>query len=202
MCKRAVGVASTICVALALAATAGATPTWLAASPLSQGGAVFADTAMGSGGGAAVTWLGPGQVVQVATRLPLGGFSSPLDLSPTGEDRAPQVAEDAAGDATVVWYTFASNFLVEAATVTDGIPSAPVTLSAAGKKALLPTVAMNDRGDTIVAWTRGEGSNGVVQASFRPAGGSFGAPVNVSTGGESATAPRVAIDGAGDATVV
>ena len=112
------------------------------------------------------------------------------------------MAEDAAGDATVVWYTFGLNFLVEAATVTDGMPSAPVTLSAAGKKALFPTVAMNDRGDTIVAWTRGEGSNGVVQASYRPAGGSFGAPVNLSTGGESATAPRVAIDDAGDSTVV
>jgi hypothetical protein len=195
-------VATTICVVLVLPAVAGAAPTWLAASPLSQSEAEFADTAMGSGGGAAVTWLGPGQVVQVATRLPLGGFSSPLDLSPTGEDRAPQVAEDAAGDATVVWYTFASNFLVEAATVTDGMPSAPVTLSAAGKKALFPTVAMNDRGDTVVAWTRGEGSNGVVQASFRPAGGSFGAPVSLSPGGESATAPRVAIDAAGDATVV
>jgi plastocyanin len=157
---------------------------------------------MGSGGGAAVAWLGPGQVVQVATRQPLGGFSSPLDLSPAGENRAPQVAEDAAGDATVVWYTFGSNFLVEAATVTGGMPSAPVTLSAAGKKALLPTVAMNDRGDTIVAWTRGEGSIGVVQASFRPAGGSFGAPVSLSPDGESATAPRVAIDDAGDATVV
>jgi PKD repeat protein len=199
--KRIAGALATICVALVLPAAAGAVPTWLAASPLSQTGAEFADTAMGSDGGAAVTWLGPGDVVQVATRLPLGGFSSPLDLSSAGENRAPQVAEDAAGDVTVVWYTFGS-FLVEAATVTDGMPSAPVTLSATGKKALLPTVAMNDRGDTVVAWTHGEGSDGVVQASFRPAGGSFGAPVNLSTGGESASAPRVAIDDAGDATVV
>ncbi len=201
--RRRIGVVTAIGAVVALGApVAGATPTWLAASPLSQSAAESADTAMGSGGGAAVAWLGPGQVVQVATRQPLGGFSSPLDLSPTGENRAPQVAEDAAGDATVVWYTFGSNFLVEAATVTNGMPSTPVTLSAAGKKALLPTVAMNDRGDTVVAWTRGEGSDGVVQAAFRPAGGSFGAPVNLSTGGESATAPRVAIDDAGDATVV
>lgn len=82
------------------------------------------------------------------------------------------------------------------------MPSAPVTLSTAGKKALSPAVAMNDRGDTVVAWTRGEGSDGVVQASYRPAGGSFGAPVSLSPGGESATAPRVAIDDAGDATVI
>ena len=92
-----------------------------------------------------MTWLGPEQVVQVATPS-ARGLLVPLDLSPAGENRAPQVAEDAAGDATVVWYTFGLNFLVEAATVTDGMPSAPVTLSAVGKKALLPTVAMNDRG--------------------------------------------------------
>ncbi len=189
-------------VALGAPVAADATPTWLTASPLSQSEAVFADTAMGSDGGAAVAWLGVGNVVQVATRPPLGSFAAPLDVSPAGENRAPQVAMDAAGDATVVWYTFGLNFLVEAATVTGGMPAAPVTLSATGKKALFPTVAMNDRGDTIVAWTRGEGSDGVVQASFRPAGGSFGAPVNLSTGGESATAPRVAIDDAGDATVV
>jgi PKD domain len=198
-----VGVAMTICVALALPAAAGATPTWLAASPLSTTGGEFADTAMGSAGGAAVTWLGPELAVQVATRAPLGGFSAPLALAPAGENRAPQAAVDGAGDATVVWFgSSGSNFLAQAATVMDGMASAPVTLSVTGKNSTFPTVAMNDRGDTIVAWTRGEGSSGIIQASFRPAGGSFGAAVNLSSGGESATDPRVAIDDAGDATVV
>jgi PKD repeat protein len=193
----------TICLVLVLPAAAGATPTWLAPSALSSTSAEFADTAMGPEGGAAVTWLGPGQVVQVAASPPLGGFSAPLDLSPAGENRAPQVAVDGAGDVTVVWYgSFGSNYLAQVATVTDGMPSSPVTLSATGKNAVFPTVAMNDRGDTIVAWTRGEGPGGIVQASFRPAGGAFGVPVSLSSGGETATDPRVAIDEAGDATVV
>jgi PKD repeat protein len=202
--KRIVGAIMVICATLGLPAAAGALPTWLAASPLSQSAAESADTAMGSDGGAAVAWLGvgAGNVVQVATRPPLGGFSPTLDLSPAGENRAPQVAEDAAGDATVVWWRLGSSIPVEAATVTDGMPSAPLTLSPAGKEAFFPAVAMNDRGDTIVAWASREGSATIVQAAFRPAGGSFGAAVDISASGVSIESPRVAIDGAGDATVV
>ncbi|HEV3322928.1 MAG TPA: PKD domain-containing protein [Solirubrobacteraceae bacterium] len=204
--RRRIGVVTAIGAAVALGApvAADATPTWLAASPLSQSAAESADTAMGSGGSAAVAWLGAGagDVVQVATRPPLGSFAPALDLSPVGENRSPQVAEDAAGDATVVWWSLGLSDLVEAATVTDGMPSAPLTLSAAGKEALFPAVAMNDRGDTIVAWTSREGSTAIVQASFRPAGGSFGAPVNISASRVSVESPKVAIDDAGDATVV
>jgi PKD repeat protein len=204
--KRVVGVTIGVCVALWLPAAAPAAPTWLAASPLSQTGAEFADTAMGSDGGAAVTWLQPsagGRTVQVALRGPLGSFAPALDVSPGAEIRAPQVAVDAAGDATVVWYgSEGSNFLAEAATVMDGMPSAPVKLSEPGENAIFPTVAMNDRGDTIVAWTREEGANVIVQASFRPAGGSFSTPVSLSAKGQFASLPRVAIDAAGDATVV
>jgi hypothetical protein len=191
-------------VALGAPVVAGAAPTWLAASPLSQSPAEDADTAMGVDGGAAVTWLtpGPDATVQVATRPPFGSFTSALDVSPAGgENRAPQVAEDAAGDATVVWYSLGTSDLVEATTVTNGMLSAPVTLSEAGKEAFFPTVAMNDRGDAIVAWVRREGATVIVQASFRPAGGSFSAPVNLSSSGASVEPPRVAIDDAGDAVV-
>ena len=176
--------------------------------PLSGVGAELTDTAMGSRGDVAVTWAilaSGGVAVQIATRSPFGSFSPAVDLSPAGaESRAPQVAEDAAGEATAVWYASVegSNFIVEAATVTDGIPSAPVKLSAAGQNATFPTVAVNERGDAIVAWRRSNGANEIVQASFRPAGGSFGAPVDLSPEGRNGDLPRVAIDAAGDATVV
>jgi hypothetical protein len=190
--------------ALGSPVAADATPVWLAASPLSQSGAESADTAMGLDGGVAVAWLGVGggDSVQVATRPPLGSFSPTLTVSPAGEDRAPQVAEDAAGDATVVWCNLGTSDLVEAATVTDGMPSAAVVLSEAGKVSLSPAVAMNDRGDTVAAWTSRGGSGTIVQASFRPAGGSFGAPVDLSSSGAGTDSARVAIDDAGDATVV
>ncbi len=181
---------------------------WSLASPLSEAGADLTDTAMGSHGDVAVAWerLIPGGVaVQIATRSPFGSFLPVVTLSPAGaESRSPQVAEDAAGEATAVWFASVggSNFLVEAATVADGIPSTPVTLSAAGQNAVSPTVAVNERGDAIVAWRRSNGANEIVQASFRPAGGSFSPPVNLSPEGRNGDLPRVAIDAAGDAAVV
>ena len=56
-------------------------------------------------------------------------------------------------------------------------------------------VAINDRGDAIVAWQSGPG----VLASYRPAGGAFGPPEAVSNTG---TPPSVAIDPDGVATVM
>ncbi len=204
---RVIGMATGICMALGMPAAAHAAATWQAVGVLSEAGAQEADAAMGSGGGAAVTWvqsIAGHEVVQVAARQPFGGFSPAVGLSPAaGEARAPQVAEDAAGDATVVWYaSTGASFLVEAATVVDGIPSVPAQLSEAGQNAIFPTVAVNDRGAAIVAWARSNGANQIVQASFRPAGGSFGAPVNLSPKGQDAELPRVAIDAAGEATVV
>ena len=65
-----------------------------------------------------------------------------------------------------------------------------------------PQVAVDHVGDVVVAWTRNDGSNAIVQAAVRPAGGAFSAPVDLSAAGEDASAPSVAIDAAGDAVVV
>ena len=159
---------------------------------------------MGSGGGAAVAWLGAGagNVVQVATRPPLGSFAPALDLSPAGENRAPQVAEDAAGDATVVWYSLRVE-LPCGSRHRDG-------RDALGSGDALRSGEESPTSDGCHerpgGYHRGldarrrlhRGRPGVVP----PGRGSFGAPVSLSPGGESATAPRVAIDDAGDATVV
>jgi PKD domain len=206
--KRVLGAATTICVMLGLPAAAGAVATWSVASPLSEG-ASLVDTAMGPNGDAATTWVGfvAGKpAVQVATRPPAGNFSAPLDLSPAGNEltNAAQVAEDAAGEATVVWNSSVekTDYVVEADTVANGIPSAPAKLSEPGQSATFPTVAVDERGDAIVAWTRFDGADEIVQATFRPAGGSFEPTASVSAAGGSAATPRVAIDAAGDATVV
>ena len=207
MRKRIVGAAIVICGALGLPGAAAAVPTWSAANPLAEAGGQSADAAMGPNGDAAVTWLSSGAAaVQLATRAPLGSFSPALNLSPAGEMRVSRVAVDTAGDATVVWdgSVEKSNLIVESATVTNGIPSAPVKLSVPGQNAVSPKVAVNERGDAIVAWIRFNGSHYVVQASFRAAGGSFSAPVSLSNEGEAAAAEsvKVAIDAAGDATVL
>jgi hypothetical protein len=153
-----------------------------------------------------VAWVSAGTNAEMVTRLPGGGFSPIVDLSPVGGEfaRAAAVAEDGAGEALAVWDDSVekSNLIVEAALVNDGLRSAPSKLSAPGQNAVLPTLAVDERGDAVVAWIRSNGSHNVVQASFRPAGGSFGAPVNLSAESANANAPKAAIDSAGEAIVV
>jgi hypothetical protein len=60
-------------------------------------------------------------------------------------------------------------------------------------------VAINDRGDAVIAWTASSDPYTALAAAYRPAGGSFGPPTFVS---ENGVRPAVAIDGQGDATIV
>jgi PKD repeat protein len=192
-----------ICLALAWPAAALGVPTWLASSDFSPtGNDQPSDTAMGAGGGAAVVWMnsaGSKPIVQADVRAPYGTFGSVLTLSPAGQEAVyPQVAEDAAGEATAVWANPTAGS-IEAATIAGGVPSDPVTISGAAHSVIFPTIAVDERGDAIAAWC--SDSPQVIEAAFRPAGGSFGTPVAISASGEEVRFPRAAIDAAGDATV-
>ncbi len=64
-------------------------------------------------------------------------------------------------------------------------------------------VAVAVDGATTVVWTRSNGSNYIVQARTRPAGsGTFGGAVNLSTAGQNAYSPQVAVAADGATTVV
>jgi hypothetical protein len=192
-------------VALAGPSAADAAPVWSAASPLGSGGEQM-DVAMGAHGDVAMAWASfvAGKLTaQVVTRAPSESFSVPLMLSSSGsESKAPVVAVDGAGEAVAVWPAVGSNYIIEAATVSGAAVSAAQKLSAPGENAISPAVTVDERGDAIVAWTRDNGSEQVVQAAFRPAGGHFGTAVNLPTKSGNAMHPEVAIDAAGDATVV
>lgn len=79
----------------------------------------------------------------------------------------------------------------------------PSRLSSLKGAQALPAVAMDLHGDSVAVWTVAEGA-GVkrVEASVRPAGGSWSTPVPLPAAGQIALNPQVAFDGAGDATVV
>ena len=79
---------------------------------------------------------------------------------------------------------------------------APQDLSAAGQHAYDPQVAVDGRGNAIAVWRRSEGTNTIVQAAVRTSGGSFGAPQDLSTAGQNAYDPQVAVDGRGNAIAV
>jgi hypothetical protein len=62
-------------------------------------------------------------------------------------------------------------------------------------------VAVAPDGTTVATWSRSEGSGLVVEAARRLPGQAFGPPMLLSDPDNDATAPQVAIDGAGNATV-
>lgn len=76
-------------------------------------------------------------------------------------------------------------------------------LSSSKEGSNLPDVAMDVRGNSVAVWSAPEGP-GVerIEASVRPAGGSWSGPVPLSPEGAKAQNPQVAVDDAGEATVV
>ncbi|MCB0828873.1 MAG: hypothetical protein KDB62_08715 [Solirubrobacterales bacterium] len=148
---------------------------------------------------------GANTIIQAATRPPDGGFGSPVDLSEPGQDAGgPQLTSGPDG-ATAVWQrSDGANTIVQAATLAPGGDFGdPVDLSEPGQDAVHPQVDSSPAGTTTAVWERSNGTNMVVQAATRPAGGSFGDPAPISeTGpGPDAFAPQIA-SGADDTAIV
>ena len=134
-----------------------------------------------------------------------GSFGAPQDLSAAGQNASfPEVAVDGQGNAIAVWRRFdGTNFIVQAAArAAGGSFGAPQDLSAAGQKAGFPEVAVDGQGNAIAVWQRFDGTNFIMQAAVRAAGGSFGAPQDLSAAGQTANDPQVAVDGQGNAIAV
>src|SRR5690348_1979394 len=60
---------------------------------------------------------------------------------------------------------------------------APADLSPPGQNATEPQVAVDASGDAVAVWARSDGSHQVIQASARPAGGTWGPAVTLSESG-------------------
>jgi len=74
-------------------------------------------------------------------------------------------------------------------------------LSAAGGSAFRPAVAADSAGNATVLWSRWDGTQYVVQASYRPVGGTWSAPVDLASG-RQVVEPQVVVDRAGNATAI
>jgi hypothetical protein len=180
---------------------------WSAPQDLSATGQNAEEPAVGvdAVGDAVAVWSrfdGTHFIVQAATRPANGLFSAPQDLSQSGQDAVRQhVAVDANGDAFVDWRRFdGTNYIVQAAVrPAGGAWGAAQDLSAAGQTALQPDIAADARGDAVAVWKRSDGTNFIVQAAALPMGGSWGAAQSLSTAGQNASDPRIALDPFGDA---
>ncbi|MFT3866295.1 MAG: PKD domain-containing protein [Solirubrobacterales bacterium] len=167
-----------------------------------------AQVAVDQAGDAVAVWEGyeGGHWIAQAASRPAGGiWGSPVDLSASGVDASElAVALDQAGDAVVAWDQYdGSTYVAEAASrAAGGSWQSPVDLSTAGGIAYGPRVALDPGGDAVAVWSRDDGGSEKAQAAIRPAGGSWGAPVDLSAADGVAPDPQVAVDSEGDATAV
>jgi len=183
-----------------------------ASQRLSESGqdAVEPDVAVAADGTATVVWSrfdGSDSIVQTRRVEADGTLAPTAALSTAGESAIePQVELGPGGDATVVWDRFdGANWVIQgrrlsAAGATEG---AVLDLSAAGRSAAEPQLAIDGDGLATVAWDRFDGSNFVVQARrIDPGGALLGTAVGLSATGRDAADPQAAAAPAGGATLL
>ena len=146
-------------------------------------------------------------VVQASVRSASGQrWSVVRDLSDDTSDAvSPELAVDAGGDVVAVWArTNGRNWVVQAAQRRAGKSwEPPRTVSSSGRDAVAPDVALDPRGNALAVWTRSNGSNTIVQSSYRPRATGVWSPArSLSAPGGDAVTPAVAMDGRGNGTLV
>jgi hypothetical protein len=155
----------------------------------------------------AVDWEGnstavwkQGEVIMSSFRTFAGSWGEPVPLSGS-ESFTPQAAMDARGDATAVWmHHDGSDYVVESAYRPEqGEWGEPELVSQPGEDGGNPHVAIDAEGDVLVVWRGEDEGEERLRAAYRPAGGSWGAPVDVSGAGEQVESPRAAVDPQGNA---
>lgn len=162
---------------------------WQAVQDVSAAGMVSApDVALDAAGNAVAVWTGHnGSHFEIVAAIrPAGGaWQPPTDLSAPGQHNdSPEVAIDPAGNTVVVWRGQAASHVARAAVrpVSDGIWQGPQDISAADDYAVGPQVSVDAAGNAVAVWQGfklGEGGY-KVRTAFRPAGGPWGAPQDIS----------------------
>ena len=148
---------------------------------------------------------GSHDIIQSSTSQSGGAWSTPVNLSASGEDSdVPQVTVSSTGLATAVWYRDnGSNYIIQSSTSQNGGAwSTPVNLSAAGRDAYDPQVTVSSTGLATAVWYRGNGSNDIIQSSTSQSGGAWSTPVDLSATGGDAYDPQVTVSSTGLATAI
>ncbi|MGH3546232.1 MAG: hypothetical protein ACRDPW_09955, partial [Mycobacteriales bacterium] len=169
-------------------------------------------------GGTFVVWLSRDPDVEGRERVhavfrPTGGsfgLMQPIFDASNGQPTPPvpylQVARDGQGNKLVVWtrsFTTSTSDRVQAAFIPAGEISAVADIiSEDGQDAHDPQVAFGRSGDALVVWHRFDGTHQRIQATYRPAGGSFEPPQTISDPGQDAFEPQLTFDRGGNTLAV
>lgn len=122
-------------------------------------------------------------IVVVAHRPPGGVFGPPREVTHGGHTERVTVAHGAPGEAILAWDTHENTLYgtrrLHAATLSATGELGPVQTVVEGTYVAGPTLRVNDRGEAVIVWYDFMAKR--LSASFRPAGGAFGAPEEVGT---------------------
>jgi hypothetical protein len=145
-----------------------------------------------------------GLVLVGAAAAPSAGaaWTAPVTLSTAGQNALdPQVAVDANGNAVFAWRRFdGTNWRIQARTRSAAGVLGPVqNLSAAGQNATSSQVGVDSDGDAVFTWRRFDGTKLRIQSRARSAAGVLGPVQNLSAAGQSASPPKLGVDGTGRA---
>jgi hypothetical protein len=184
---------------------------WDEPTSLSGGESFTPQAAMDARGDTTVVWMhndGSHYVVESAYRPEGGAWEAPTLVSTPGEEGGnPQVALDAKGDSLVVWRgAVEGEEFVRAAYRPQGALWSPATnVSSPGEHVESLRDAVDPDGNAIVAWSGDmgkEGEHGIAHAAFKPAEGTWEAPVELSTSGGNASPSDVVFDTSGNAALI
>jgi hypothetical protein len=187
---------------------------WSVPVALSQaGGDSFAPRiAVDAAGDATAVWTtrnGSESETETSYRPAGGAWEAPSTLSNPGEEAADaSLAADPRGDTVVGWArdeTPGQNLMIARYRPAGGGWEAPVGLGYEDGEAGSPGLAMDDAGDLMAVWSSVRVSPpryATVQSAYRPVGGSWEAPVVLSSTESNAYPEDIAFDGLGDALVL
>ncbi len=149
---------------------------------------------------------GKESLIEISARSPGGEWEQP---TPVSGDRggSPEIALDERGDAIVAWEQGVPDLgrdAIWASVRAQGGQWTPAQqISAPGESAALPHVAIDANGDAIIVWQRQGVSGGeMVQAAIKLQGEAWQSETDLTSEGEIASNPQVAVDAQGDAAVV
>ena len=184
--------------------------TWQAAADLSLSSqsSIEPQVAVDANGNATAIWqlyVGNNWVIQASTKLFGGTWQAAIDLSPsetTSND--PQIAVDPYGNATAIWQRFdGGDWIIQTSTkLFGGSWQDAGALSETGFISKDPQIAVDVNGNAAAVWYRYDGSNYIIQASTKPFGSTWQAPVDLSQPSNLATTPQIAIDPYGNDTAI
>lgn len=182
-------------------------PVDISAHDITGNDAAFPQIICNNNGDAYAVWQqynGVRNDVIISTRdVGRGVWSAPTVLStseaPGLGDTRPKIAVDQTGNMIVVWNNSDVGAVQSVVKQKGQRWTQPVNISGVGSYVSDAQVKMDMKGNAIAVWTRSDGNNMIVQTSGKPLAGNWSTPINMSSPGEDAVFPCLAVNNDGNA---